>query len=220
MLNARELYEDYKEGEWDDYHPITDSIGKILVEEEDSKYGNHLILYKSVRGEPRLGVLSLETGTESCNAPLEQCKTWKELQALTNEIVNSVLWFNNIDECVNYIVFEIYPEDSWRIDKEKMIRFVKSCCNILCKGDNISTILSDCFWRSCEECPPPQDRNVYAAGKHGGVAVCKFFDTVQENGKTLYRFWGGNLSVPRVMPWWMEIPKLPNRNEVKNAAHL
>ena len=220
MLNVRELYEDFEEGQWDDYYPITDSIGKILVEEEDTEYGNHLVLYKSTKGKPRLGVLVLDKGTSLSDDPIRQCKTWKELQSLADEIVKSVFWTDDINECVNYIVFEIYPEDSWRIDKDKMISFIKRCCYVLCDKNNIASVLSECFWKSCDEVPPPKDEYVYAVGRRGGVAICKFFDTVEENGKTFYRFWSGNLSVPRIMGWWMEVPKLPNRNEVKNATNL
>ena len=180
MLDARELYEDYKEGEWDDYHPITDSIGKILVEVEDKLHAISLILYKSNESSPMLGVLVLEKHREKTKDPLATCKTWIELQKLVESIENSVAWFEDIKECVEYLVFDIPASDGFYTEKGKIIEFVKRSCSILKGRNDIAEIICDSPWHECSVCKPPKGKTLCTVGKSGGKYICRFVEKIKD----------------------------------------
>lgn len=221
MLDARELYEDYKEGEWDDYHPITDSIGKILVEVEDKLHAISLILYKSVASTPMLGVLVLERHREKTKDPLATCKTWIELQKLVESIENSVAWFEDVKECVEYLVFDIPASDGFYTEKGKIIQFVKTCCSILKGRKEIAEIICDSPWHECVTCPPPREKLVCAAGKSGGRYLCNFVrKRINFEGTPEYIFKCKNLGKEGKMLWWMEVPELPEKEDIQNATNL
>lgn len=214
MLDTRELYEDCKEGEWDDYHPITDSIGKILVEVDDKAHATSFILYKSNESVPMLGVLVLEKHQRRSRDPLGTCKTWRELQGLAEAIQRSVAWFDNINDCIDYLVFDIPASDGFYTEKKKVIEFVKTSCSILKGKKEISEVICNSPWNLCSISYPPRNKLLCVSGQVGGKYLCYFArKKTNSKGKPEYFFKCKNLSREIKGTWWMEITELPKEED-------
>lgn len=107
MKTARELYEGY----WDDYQPMLDEFGEILVQVDDNDYqGDSFLIY---RNNSQYGLLTFGWGSCSGCDALQACDNINEVQELMNSLYDSITWFNSLQELKDYISNDDIIELKW-----------------------------------------------------------------------------------------------------------
>lgn len=83
-----------------DYQPIIDSIGNVLLEVHDSDYqGDSRILYEK---NGKYGYLIFGWGSCSGCDALQSCDSYDEIDELIDGLVESVKWFDSLEELKEY----------------------------------------------------------------------------------------------------------------------
>ena len=136
MKTATELYPDYAEEEKkdgsfygpSDYTPILDNIGTVLLRDDDDDYqGDSRVLYKD--GE-RIGYLQFGWGSCSGCDALQACNSIFEIQTLMDNLRDSVKWFMNRAEALEWFKTHNWELDySWHEDNQR--RFIKNAIEVL-----------------------------------------------------------------------------------------
>ena len=85
-----------------DYTPMLKSFGyEIVVQvDQDSYQGDSLVLYKN---EARYGFLTFGWGSCSGCDALQACSSYEEVDDLRNELYNSIVWFNSLQETLSHL---------------------------------------------------------------------------------------------------------------------
>ena len=141
MKTAAELYPDYAEEEKKDgsfygpgdYTPILDNIGTVLLREDDDDYqGDSRVLYAD--GE-RIGFLQFGWGSCSGCDALHGCEHISEIQTLMDNLRDSVKWFANRAEALEWFKTHDWEGDySWHDEEQK--RFVEHALALLSGSSN------------------------------------------------------------------------------------
>lgn len=121
MINSKQLYPDYEDGDYgpDDYQPIIKSFGSVAIQVDDNDYqGDTRVLYND--NEKGLGLLIFGWGSCSGCDALQAVSSHAELQELIDELEQSIKWFKNKKEALDYISNKDWAgEFCWHSDETK-----------------------------------------------------------------------------------------------------
>jgi hypothetical protein len=126
MRTAKEIYPSYWEEEQKDgsfygpgnYQPIINELGNVLVQVDDNDYqGDSRILYEK---DGKYGFLIFGWGSCSGCDSLQACENIWEIQALMENLGNSIRWYDTIDELKQYFKDKDWDlEYSWHAEETK-----------------------------------------------------------------------------------------------------
>lgn len=132
MVDAKTLYPDrFREAyDWvDDYTPIIESFGTVLVRADDEGYeGDTFALVQASDG--RFGVVTIGWGScTGCDA-LQACKSYADVDEVISDIARGARWFATTEEAKRHIAddsarsggFE-YHSPAWGKFKESVAAF-------------------------------------------------------------------------------------------------
>lgn len=126
MKKAIEIYEDDKWG-WDDYQPMLNSFGKILIQVDDDDYqGDSRLIYEK---DGKYGYLQFGWGSCSGCDALQACDDLNDVQELMDSLNDRIKWFDSLDELQLYFKEKDWSlEYSWKQEEQKM--FVNEVVNL------------------------------------------------------------------------------------------
>ena len=111
----------------DDYLPMLDSIGDVVVRVDDADWsGDSRVLY---RDGDRFGVLTFGWGSCSGCDSLQRCYSYEEVDRLRNGLVADIKWGSR-EETVAYLASKDWEvEATYRPDKTK--EFLEKALQVL-----------------------------------------------------------------------------------------
>ena len=129
IIDVKKLYEEDNSGwGWSNYQPMLDSFGKIIVQVDDHDYqGDSRVLYNE---NGKIGFLLFGWGSCSGCDALQACETLDDVQALCNHLQDSIQWFDNKEQALNWFKTHDWEGDfSWHEEETK--EFVKKVIEYL-----------------------------------------------------------------------------------------
>ena len=128
MANVKNIYDENDRWGWYDYHPITNAFGMVVVQVDDNDYqGDSRILYDN---NGKIGYLNFGWGSCSGCDALQACNSIDEVQELADELEDSIMWFDNAVQALNYFENHDWEGDySWH-EKEQH-EFIEKCIKYL-----------------------------------------------------------------------------------------
>lgn len=130
-IDVKELYnEDDKYG-WDDYQPMIDAFGKVVIQDEVGSYqGDTFVLYDEGN---KIGYLEFGWGSCCGCDSLQACCSIEEVQELCDELQDEIRWFYNKKQALEW--FENHDwEGDWCYGET--VDFVEKCKNYLRGEEN------------------------------------------------------------------------------------
>lgn len=126
-INARKLYGS-KSWYWDDYQPMLDAFGRIVIQVDDIDYqGDSRLLYDE---DGKIGILIFGWGSCSGCDALQACDTFEELQELCDTLQNNIKWFDDKKQALEWFNTHDWQGDySWCAEETK--EFVNKCIDYL-----------------------------------------------------------------------------------------
>jgi DNA-binding Lrp family transcriptional regulator len=128
MKQANEIYDASDRYGWDDYKPMLEAIGTILVQVDDEDYqGDSRVLYSEGN---RIGFLQFGWGSCSGCDALQGAETIEQVQELMDELVSQIKWFDNKEDALKF-----FNEHDWEGDYDyhakERTEFIEKVKNIL-----------------------------------------------------------------------------------------
>jgi hypothetical protein len=128
MRKVVELYPESRDYSWDDYQPMVEEFGSVILQESDDDYqGSTWVLYQD--GE-RIGWLRFGWGSCSGCDALQACDTIDEVQELMDFLWQSIRWFDTRDEALKFFVEHDWEGD-WDYGTDAARTFVKKSIELL-----------------------------------------------------------------------------------------
>lgn len=126
-VNVKELYEN-DEWVWCDYQPMLGAFGKIVIQVDDNGYqGDSRLLYDE---NSKIGVLIFGWGSCCGCDSLQACCSLEEVQELCDELQESIKWFDDKKQALEYFTNHDWQGDySWYQDETK--EFINKCIEYL-----------------------------------------------------------------------------------------
>src|SRR5690606_9236886 len=91
------------------YQPIVESFGKILIQVDDNGYsGDTRVLYE-LKG--KYGILIFGWGSCCGCDTLQACGSIEDIDKLIEQLSNKIKWFNSIEELKQYV-----KEKDWELE--------------------------------------------------------------------------------------------------------
>ena len=137
-VDVRKLYNEHNEDSfylWDDYQPMLNAFGKIVVQVDDDSYqGDSRILYDN---DGRIGHLIFGWGSCSGCDALMGCETIDEVQELCDKLYGDIKWFDNKKEALDWFNKHDWEGDFlWQLYEEETIKYITKCKEYLCDEDD------------------------------------------------------------------------------------
>ena len=133
-INVKKLYEDDR-WSWTDYQPMLNAFGKIVIQVDDDSYsGDSRVLYDE---NGRIGLLIFGWGSCSGCDALQKCETLKEVQKLCNALQNSIMWFDDKKQAIEYFTNHDWEGD-YSYHSAETKEFVNRCNKYLSKRKSVS----------------------------------------------------------------------------------
>ena len=119
MKTAKEIYEDDKWG-WDDYQPMLDSFGKIIIQIDDEYFhGDSRLIYED---NGKYGYLQFGWGSCSGCDALQACDDLNDVQELMDSLNDRIKWFDSLHELQLYFKEKDWSlEYSWKQEEQKKV---------------------------------------------------------------------------------------------------
>lgn len=139
MKTIKELYPDLGDEPFNgvyDYSPLIESIAPIVIQADDHDYqGDSRILFFH---ENRYGYLQFGWGSCSGCDALQACESISQIEALRDELVSQIRWFNTKEETL-----EFFNNHDWKADysykQEEQEKFIQKVKNFLTEAiDKVS----------------------------------------------------------------------------------
>jgi len=139
MKNIKEVYPEAlalgRNGNWwdgaYDYTPLLNSFGYDIIIRVDVKdyQGDSYLLFKNGK---KLGYLIFGWGSCSGCDALQACKSYKAIEELREKLHNSIKWFNNAKDMLDYFQNKDWEDEFfWYVDEGK--EFVRKVIEYLKK---------------------------------------------------------------------------------------
>lgn len=114
-----------------DYGPMISLFGEAIVRVDDENYqGDTRVLLRDNHGKH--GVLLFGWGSCSGCDALQGCKSWKDLEELTEEVRSQIVWFDYPDEAIQWIKSADWESKAIWFYREKETRaFISACLGYL-----------------------------------------------------------------------------------------
>jgi hypothetical protein len=124
MKDIREVYDASESGYFYayDYSPLLESFGyEIVVQIDEHNYqGDSWLLF---RDDNRYGYLCFGWGSCSGCDALQACGSYQEIEALQHELYNAILWFDSLDETLQWFYTHDWEGDySWSRGEQQQFR--------------------------------------------------------------------------------------------------
>jgi len=133
MTTAKELY-NYEDEIYfwgpNNYQPMLDSFGTIVIQVDDNNYqGDSRVLYQS---GSMFGWLQFGWGSCSGCDALQACENIEEVQELMNELQNSIKWFFDKEEAIEFFEthdwkgdYSYWNNGEQKVFIDKVLKFLK-----------------------------------------------------------------------------------------------
>lgn len=129
LVTVKKIYPELDiEGNFENYQPIIDTFGTVLVQVNDDDYqGDTRVLYK--RGS-EYGYLCF--GWWSCSGcdALQACSDYKDVAKLMGELDASIIWWQSPATALWYFKTHDWEGD-FAGDREAQGKFVRECVEVL-----------------------------------------------------------------------------------------
>lgn len=131
MKKAAEIYKDELNKTYFticDYQPMLIEFGEIILQIDDADYsGDSRVLY---RDNGKYGYLHFGWGSCSGCDALQACDSIEKVQELMNDLFQSIKWFENKSECLNFFLNHDWQGDySYFLNEQK--EFVAKAIELL-----------------------------------------------------------------------------------------
>ena len=116
-IDVKKLYTN-DEWVWDDYKPMLNAFGNIVLQVDDDNYsGDSRVLYDN---DGKIGFLLFGWGSCCRCDALQACETLEEVQALCDELQNDIKWFEDKKAALEWFCNHDWEGDySWYEDETK-----------------------------------------------------------------------------------------------------
>jgi len=134
MKKAIELYGGYEGSYYDDYQPMVEEFGNVILQEADDDYqGSTWVLYQD---GIRFGYLRFGWGSCSGCDALNACDSIEEVQELMDELWQSIMWFDTRTDALKFFIEHDWDGD-WDANTEAARLFVEKAVKLLGPAEGV-----------------------------------------------------------------------------------
>lgn len=121
-INVRNIPEIANQDYWDDYQPLLEAFGNIVVQVDDDDYqGDSRLLYSD---EARIGYLQFGWGSCSGCDALQACDTLDQLQELADHLTDDFKIFESKSDALQWFLGHDWEGD-YHTNDDNQKKFVK-----------------------------------------------------------------------------------------------